>query len=162
DVGHYEQADRTCERHHLRAVCERTPLPKSQQEGDDRNRREKGDIGPREPTPGDKSSEITAIPALVERLDLEGALVSIDAMGCNANIAQSILDAKAAYLLAVKDNQPSLHADIESYFETARPARLSRLRRSARIMAASRSAPYRLPRCRLVRPSAQLPGRAPL
>jgi predicted transposase YbfD/YdcC len=67
----------------------------------------------------EKSNEITAIPALVERLDLVGALVSIDAMGCNANIAQSILDAKADYLLAVKDNQPTLHADIESYFETA-------------------------------------------
>src|SRR6267154_1439000 len=67
----------------------------------------------------EQSNEITAIPALVERLDLEGALVSIDAMGCNPNIAQSILDAKADYLLAVKDNQPTLHADIKSYFETA-------------------------------------------
>jgi predicted transposase YbfD/YdcC len=67
----------------------------------------------------EKSNEITAIPALVERLNLEGALVSIDAMGCNPNIAQSILDAKADYLLAVKDNQPTLHADIKSYFETA-------------------------------------------
>jgi len=67
----------------------------------------------------EKSNEITAIPALVERLDLEGAVVSIDAMGCNANIAQSILDAKADYLLAVKDNQPTLHDDIKSYFDTA-------------------------------------------
>jgi predicted transposase YbfD/YdcC len=67
----------------------------------------------------EKSNEITAIPALVERLDLEGALVSIDAMGCNANIAQSILGAEADYLLAVKDNQPTLHADIKSYFDTA-------------------------------------------
>jgi predicted transposase YbfD/YdcC len=67
----------------------------------------------------EKSNEITAIPALLERLDLAGALVSIDAMGCNPNIAQSILDAKADYLLAVKDNQPTLHADIKSYFETA-------------------------------------------
>jgi predicted transposase YbfD/YdcC len=67
----------------------------------------------------EKSNEITAIPALVERLDLEGALVSIDAMGCNPGIAQAILDAKADYLLAVKDNQPILHADIKSYFETA-------------------------------------------
>jgi predicted transposase YbfD/YdcC len=67
----------------------------------------------------EKSNEITAIPALLERLDLEGAVVSIDAMGCNPNIAQSILDAKADYLLAVKDNQPTLHADIKSYFETA-------------------------------------------
>jgi predicted transposase YbfD/YdcC len=67
----------------------------------------------------EKSNEITAIPALVERLDLEGALVSIDAMGCNPNIAQGILDAKADYLLAVKDNQPTLHAEIKSYFDTA-------------------------------------------
>jgi predicted transposase YbfD/YdcC len=67
----------------------------------------------------EKSNEITAIPALLERLDLAGALVSIDAMGCNPTIAQSILDAKADYLLAVKDNQPTLHTDVKSYFETA-------------------------------------------
>ena len=69
----------------------------------------------------EKSNEITAIPALVERLDVKGALVSVDAMGCNPTVAQSILDAEADYLLAVKDNQPTLHADIESYFETAPP-----------------------------------------
>ena len=74
----------------------------------------------------EKSNEITAIPALVERLELEGALVSIDAMGCNPNIAQSILDAKADYLLAVKDNQPTLHADIKSYFDTAPPGEVER------------------------------------
>src|SRR5882672_8358515 len=67
----------------------------------------------------EKSNESTAIPALVERLDLEGALVSTDAMGCNPTIAQSILDANADYLLAVKDNQPTLHAEIKSYFDTA-------------------------------------------
>ena len=67
----------------------------------------------------EKSNEITAIPALLERIDLADALVSIDAMGCNPNIAQSILDAEADYLLAVKDNQPTLHAEIKSYFETA-------------------------------------------
>jgi len=75
----------------------------------------------------EKSNEITAIPALVERLDLEGALVSIDAMGCNPAIAQSILDAGADYLLAVKDNQPTLHADIESYFATAPPEEVERV-----------------------------------
>ena len=75
----------------------------------------------------EKSNEITAIPALVERLDLDGALVSIDAMGCNPTIAQSILDAEADYLLAVKDNQPTLHADIESYFETAPPAEVEKV-----------------------------------
>ena len=68
----------------------------------------------------EKSNEITAIPALLERIDLEGALVSIDAMGCNpTTIAATIIEAKADYLLAVKDNQPTLHADIKSYFDTA-------------------------------------------
>lgn len=67
----------------------------------------------------EKSNEITAIPLLLERLALDGALVSIDAMGCNPAIAQNILDAQADYLLAVKDNQPTLHAEIESYFDTA-------------------------------------------
>lgn len=67
----------------------------------------------------EKSNEITAIPLLLERLALDGALVTIDAMGCNPSIARNILDAKADYLLAVKDNQPTLHAEIESYFETA-------------------------------------------
>jgi predicted transposase YbfD/YdcC len=75
----------------------------------------------------EKSNEITAIPALLERLDVKGALVSIDAMGCNPNVAQSILDAKADYLLAVKDNQPTLHADIESYFETAPSGEVERI-----------------------------------
>lgn len=75
----------------------------------------------------EKSNEITAIPALVERLDLAGALVSIDAMGCNPTIAHSILDAEADYLLAVKDNQPTLHADIESYFETAPSAEVEKV-----------------------------------
>ena len=74
----------------------------------------------------EKSNEITAIPALLERIDVKGALVSIDAMGCNANVAQSILDAGADYLLAVKDNQPTLHADIKSYFDTAPCGELER------------------------------------
>ncbi|HEY5410424.1 MAG TPA: ISAs1 family transposase [Caulobacteraceae bacterium] len=67
----------------------------------------------------EKSNETTAIPLLLERLALEGALVTIDAMGCNPAIARDVLDAKADYLLAVKDNQPTLHAEIESYFATA-------------------------------------------
>jgi predicted transposase YbfD/YdcC len=75
----------------------------------------------------EKSNEITAIPALIERLDLKGALVSTDAMGCQVAIAQSILDAEADYLLAVKDNQPTLHAEIESYFETAPAAEVDKV-----------------------------------
>ena len=67
----------------------------------------------------EKANEIVAIPLLLARLAVDAALVTIDAMGCNRGIAQSILDANADYLLAVKDNQPTLHAEIESYFATA-------------------------------------------
>lgn len=67
----------------------------------------------------EKSNEITAIPALLEHIETEGALVSIDAMGCNPNIATAITDAKADYLLALKKNQPTLYGEAESYFETA-------------------------------------------
>src|SRR5262249_56203342 len=74
-----------------------------------------------------KSNEITAIPALIERLDLKGALVSTDAMGCQTTIAQSTLDAGADYLLAVKGNQPTLHAAIESYFATAPAAEVEKV-----------------------------------
>jgi predicted transposase YbfD/YdcC len=67
----------------------------------------------------DKSNEITAIPALLKLLDLQGALVSIDAIGCQRAIAQQIRDQGGDYLLAVKDNQPTLHADIQAAFEKA-------------------------------------------
>lgn len=66
-----------------------------------------------------KSNEITAIPLLLERLELKGALVTIDAMGCQTKIAAAILDRGADYLLAVKDNQPALHDDIKRYFHDA-------------------------------------------
>jgi len=64
-----------------------------------------------------KSNEITAIPLLLDRLALAGALVTIDAIGCQTRIAQKILDRGGDYLLAVKDNQPSLHQEIARYFD---------------------------------------------
>jgi len=64
-----------------------------------------------------KSNEITAIPLLLERLALTGALVTIDAMGCQTKIAQVILDRGGHYLLAVKDNQSSLHDEIRRYLD---------------------------------------------
>jgi predicted transposase YbfD/YdcC len=71
----------------------------------------------------EKSNEIVAIPALLERLAgagaLTGALVSIDAIACNPDIAQDILDSGADYLLAVKANQPSLLGEIERFFDDA-------------------------------------------
>lgn len=69
-----------------------------------------------------KSNEITAIPQLLELLALRGALVSIDAMGTQKDIAQKILARQADYLLAVKDNQPSLHDAVRDALEGATPA----------------------------------------
>jgi predicted transposase YbfD/YdcC len=66
-----------------------------------------------------KSNEITAIPALLELLDIHGALVTIDAMGCQKAIAQKINDQGGAYILTVKDNQPTLLADIQQAFVQA-------------------------------------------
>jgi predicted transposase YbfD/YdcC len=60
-----------------------------------------------------KSNEITAIPALLDLLDLNGALVTIDAIGCQKAIAAKIRDADGQYALTVKDNQPHLRADIQ-------------------------------------------------
>jgi len=67
----------------------------------------------------DKSNEITAIPQLLHLLELEGALVSIDALGCQKDIAQAIRDTQADYLLQVKGNQPTLQADLIASFEAA-------------------------------------------
>lgn len=66
-----------------------------------------------------KSNEITAIPQLLKMLDLHGALVSIDAIGCQKEIAKEIRAGGGHYLLALKDNQPILHADVQFCFDTA-------------------------------------------
>jgi len=88
----------------------------------------------------EKSNETTAIPALLARLagsrgwraraagglarlaaggHLKGALVSIDAVACNPDIAQAVVDGGAEYLLAVKANQPTLHDEVVAFFDTA-------------------------------------------
>jgi predicted transposase YbfD/YdcC len=64
-----------------------------------------------------KSNEITAIPKLLELLDVSGAMVSIDAMGCQKEIAAKIREGGADYVLSVKDNQPNLLEDIQRCFE---------------------------------------------
>jgi predicted transposase YbfD/YdcC len=64
----------------------------------------------------DKSNEIVAIPALLDVLDVEGAVVTIDAMGCQTAIARKIRTRGADYVLAVKDNQPTLHELIAHHF----------------------------------------------
>ena len=64
-----------------------------------------------------KSNEITAIPKLLELLELSGAMVTIDAMGCQTEIARQIVDAHADYCLAVKGNQPTLHQGLVDFFD---------------------------------------------
>jgi predicted transposase YbfD/YdcC len=66
-----------------------------------------------------KSNEITAIPLLLERLELTGALVTIDAMGCQRAIAEAIRAKGADYLLALKDNWATLAEDVRLFFERA-------------------------------------------
>jgi predicted transposase YbfD/YdcC len=63
----------------------------------------------------EKSNEIIAIPKLLEMLEIEGAIVTIDAMGCQRGIAQKVIDKKADYLLALKGNQSSLQADVAEF-----------------------------------------------
>jgi predicted transposase YbfD/YdcC len=71
----------------------------------------------------EKTNEITAIPDLLDHLaetkQLEGALVTIDAMGCQVDIADKIVSHKADYLLALKGNQPTLEAEVADYFDSA-------------------------------------------
>jgi predicted transposase YbfD/YdcC len=63
----------------------------------------------------DKSNEIVAIPALLDMMAIEGAIVTINAMGCQRNIAEKILDKKADYVLALKGNQSTLREDVEVF-----------------------------------------------
>lgn len=76
-----------------------------------------------------KANEITALPQLLAVLDLHDKLVTTDAMGCQKAIAEAIIKGGGDYILAVKDNQPTLHAEIQAAFATAAmpPARSPRL-----------------------------------
>jgi predicted transposase YbfD/YdcC len=67
----------------------------------------------------EKSNEMTAIPELLDALLLKGCLVTIDAMGCQKAIAAKIIEREADYLLMVKNNQPTLAAAVEDFFEAA-------------------------------------------
>jgi predicted transposase YbfD/YdcC len=66
----------------------------------------------------EKSNEVTAIPRLLELLDIKGATVTIDALGCQTKIAAKIRGKEANYLLAVKNNQENLFEKIERFFKT--------------------------------------------
>lgn len=65
----------------------------------------------------DKSNEITAVPELLRVLELSGCIVTTDAMGCQKNIAKEIIEADADYVLALKGNHETVHAEVKSFLE---------------------------------------------
>ena len=65
----------------------------------------------------EKSNEITAIPELLNRLNIQRQIITIDAMGTQTEIAKTIRNKKADYVLALKGNQPNLYHDVQGYFE---------------------------------------------
>lgn len=67
---------------------------------------------------GEKTNEMAAIPDLLSMLDITGAPVSIDALGCQKSIAKTIIEAKADYLLALKDNHKDLGGDVRLWLDT--------------------------------------------
>ena len=76
-----------------------------------------------------KSNEITAMPELLQLLDLHEKIVTTDAMGCQKAIAETIVEGGGDYILAVKDNQPTLHAELQAAFVKPPPPKL----RSSRV-----------------------------
>ena len=72
-----------------------------------------------------KSNEITAIPEVLDIIDLQGTLVTIDAIGCQKSIARKIVDGGGDYTFALKDNHPKLCHAVESFFEQAHDNGLS-------------------------------------
>ncbi len=67
----------------------------------------------------EKSNEINAIPSLLDMLDISGAIITIDAMGCQKKIASKIIDKEAEYVLALKGNHSDLHNELKSLFKIA-------------------------------------------
>lgn len=65
----------------------------------------------------EKSNEITAIPKLLEMLEINGCIVTIDAMGTQTDIAEAIVEKEADYILVLKENQPTLCEDVKMFFE---------------------------------------------
>ncbi len=77
----------------------------------------------------EKSNEITAIPELLEVLELSGCVVTIDAMGTQKSIAERIIDGGGEYVLALKGNHPTLEEEVALYFAVLRHLTLNLLKR---------------------------------
>lgn len=78
----------------------------------------------------EKSNEITAIPKLLEMLFLEGCIVTIDAMGCQREIVERIVEKGADYVISLKGNQGTLHEEVKALFTEAREERFETVRHS--------------------------------
>ena len=68
----------------------------------------------------EKSNEITAVPALLEMLDVAGCIITADAMSCQKEIVQKITEKEADYVIGLKDNQPTMRREVQEYFDAAR------------------------------------------
>jgi hypothetical protein len=90
-----------------------------------------------------KSNEITALPKLLEMLSLKGTIVTVDAMGCQRDIAQQIIDQGGDYALALKGNQATLHADVSLFLDDPQLTAQGHTAASMAPMAASRPEPPR-------------------
>jgi predicted transposase YbfD/YdcC len=73
----------------------------------------------------DKSNEITALPTLLRALELAGCVVTVDAMGCQKTVAREIHEADADYVLALKANQGTLHAEVQAFLDDAHARRFA-------------------------------------
>lgn len=67
----------------------------------------------------DKSNEITAIPELLDKLDVSNSIISIDAMGAQKKITEKIVEKNSDYVIALKENHPKLHGEVSNYFQSA-------------------------------------------
>ena len=74
----------------------------------------------------EKSNEITAIPKLLDEINVEKSIVTIDAMGAQTKIAEKIIEKKADYCLALKGNQSTIHDDVRLYFDTEKPEKTTK------------------------------------
>ena len=80
---------------------------------------------------GDKTNEITAIPEILNMLSVEGCIVTIDAMGCQKEIAKDITDKGADYVLSLKGNQSALHDEVALYLDSLLAGKLKSIKRDA-------------------------------
>lgn len=103
----------------------------------------------------EKSNEITAIPELLDMIDVGGSIVTIDAMGCQQEIAKKIVAKGADYVLSLKDNQPSLCQDVASIFEQAEQCQYKNIIHKQRVEKVDCHGREEIRRCTIIAPREQ-------